>query len=217
MSEKDDFLLKEYSTAIQLIFHIDELRYKLTTLFLSIASIGAAGITILVRQNALQLTKSKIILGVFLFMAGIIGGLIVLILGRLRRHQIEHYRICDKIRNYFFKCDYTLWNIVEKSETTRPKPITGSAPYYWLLIIIMVGSLMLGLSACFFILAYFQKYNIDIVWYQNVTTFGIVFYISAILQRDLYFKKAASKQEPAYNDMNPPFIRPDTFIINSIP
>jgi hypothetical protein len=102
MAEKDDFLFKEYSTAIQLIFHIDDLRYKLTNLLLSIASVGAAGITLLIRQDALGMPESQIILGVFLFMAGIIGGLIVIILGRLRRHQIKHYRIFDKIRNKFF-------------------------------------------------------------------------------------------------------------------
>jgi hypothetical protein len=73
----------------------------------------------------------------------------------------------------------------------------------------MVGSLMLGLSACFSILACFQEPNLKIAPYQNVATFGIVFYIATILQLDLYFKKADSKQEPKYNDMNPPFIQPE--------
>lgn len=219
MNEQDEFLFKEYSTAIQLIFHIDDLRYKLTTLFLSIASIGAAGVAILSRGDNFDAIESKIILGIFLFMAGMIGGLIVIILGRLRRHQIEHYRICDKIRNYFFKCNYILWNIVEKSEITRPKPTRGSAPYYWLLIIIVVGSFMLGLSICFFVLAFSEKLEWNFKWYYNIPIFIFIFWFAFRRQRKLYFRKAETKKEEEYKDTNPPFIQqvPVVPIIENLP
>jgi hypothetical protein len=198
MNKQEQFLIKEYDTATKLIFHIDELRNKLTALFLSIASIGAAGLAVLFKGESGNYVKITILMS--LLTISLVGVLIVMILGRLRSNQIEHIRISDKIREYFIECnDYRLWNIIEKSVKTQPKPKVGSTPYYWVMIIIMVGSLAFALFV-YFCYLYLVGMDSDYVYWLISCVFIFFFWF----QRDQYFELTASRLEPIYSEDNPP-------------
>jgi hypothetical protein len=52
MDSRAQFMIEEYKTAVKLTYHIDELRNKLTTFFLTMTGIGAAGLAILFKGEA---------------------------------------------------------------------------------------------------------------------------------------------------------------------
>lgn len=208
MDQQDKFILSEYDTATKLIFHVDDLRCKLTTLFLSVTGIGAAGLAILFRGDKIG-ADGKIIVALFSLMIGVIGIIIVMILGKIRSHQLEHYRICDKIRLYFIKTNYILWNVVEKSGAKRKDGRRGTVPHFWVLIIIVVSSFELCLSLYFFNSIYF-----DIFKWLNIENAVIIFIIRitlfilfAVIMDALYFHSAKNREEPVYSETSPPWTR----------
>lgn len=114
---KEKFLLEEYKNAAQLTYHIDELRNRLTSFFLTFVGLAVAGVAILLKGEAEEglFAKPEGIVTVFLGIISLIGVAIVCILARLRRVQIEHFCIINNVRQYFLKKDYQLWNVVQLS------------------------------------------------------------------------------------------------------
>ena len=52
LTKQDEFLIKEYESATQLTYHIDNLRNNLTSFYLVFAGAAAAGVAILVKGEA---------------------------------------------------------------------------------------------------------------------------------------------------------------------
>lgn len=88
LSKKDAFLIEEYKAASKLTFHIDELRNKLTSFFLSFAAIIVGLITFFLEDKLDNLEVEKFRWVAFImFFVSFIGFIMVCILGKLRRVQ----------------------------------------------------------------------------------------------------------------------------------
>lgn len=137
----------------KLTYHIDELRNKLTSFFLTFAGAGGVAITIMVRGEQVAFLSGNL-LAAMLFVIAALGITIVAILARLRRAQIEHFRIINNIRAYFLEDNYGLWNVVQLSEKTLPEPNRRSGTYMWTLLITIVICFLASLSAYLAVGAY---------------------------------------------------------------
>ena len=148
---QDQFLMSEYNAAVQLTFSVDELRAKLTSLLLTIDSAAAAAVVLLLQKKPLGLFgQSEAAVSIFIIFIALIGLIIVVVIARLRRVQLENFRIINNIRTYFLQQNYKLWNIVELSEKTLPVPNHGSGTYFWTLTIFLLNSYLIAVA--FFLL-----------------------------------------------------------------
>lgn len=158
LSPPEQFLLEEYRSASHLTYHIDELRNKLTSFFLIFAGLGVGGLTLIVKGEARNLFEPQRLVSGLLIVIGMIGFVVIGILARLRKVQLEHFRIINNVRTHFLKDDKDLWNVVELSAATLPMPDTlspvknrASGSYLWAFIIIFTNSVIL--VCAFYILA----------------------------------------------------------------
>ena len=148
-SPVDEFLLREYESAKELTFHVDDLRAKLTGYFITLFGLAAAGVSLLAgganSTSADRLVKG--ILAVAFLAVGATGFVIVLIVARLRRVQFEHFRIMNNIREHVLGDRVDLWNVVELSHETLPQePIRTSGSYFWVATIGTIGGFALGIG-----------------------------------------------------------------------
>lgn len=148
LTKQDQFLLKEYDAAQQLTFHIDELRNKLTGLYLTFAGVAVAGVAVLIKGEIESTVFDRIegLVATLLLIVALIGWIVVLGLARLRRVQIEYFGIINSIREHFLGQDYELWNRVQVSRQTLPTPNRRSGTYMWLLLVILASSSLMGFS-----------------------------------------------------------------------
>ncbi len=144
----DDFLLKEYDSALRLTYHIDELRAKLTSFYVTFSGIAGAGLIMLLKGEAGNTTGfiPEEVVSVLMCFVGLIGLVIVGIVARLRRAQLEHFRIINNIRTHFLREDIELWNVVELSAFTLPAPNRKSGSYMWVFLIMLIASFFLAFS-----------------------------------------------------------------------
>jgi hypothetical protein len=146
----DDFLLKEYETARDLTFEVDELRNKLSTFYAGFATVAFAGLGLFVKSGP---TTSDVIvqlgwtLPVILVVLGCTGALLIIALAKLRSVQLEHFRIMNNFREYFIEKDVELWNVVELSRTTLPKPGWKSGSFMWVAMVITLSATVCGSAA----------------------------------------------------------------------
>jgi hypothetical protein len=136
-----------------------------------------------------------------LFIVGLIGWIVVLGLARLRRVQIEYFGIINNIREHFLGLDYDLWNRVQVSRRTLPKPNRRSGTYMWLLLVILSSSsLML-----------FAVYLLTVKVYALLTPVygGVVatlaFLIYCIIQDTSYFRWVGTPVQQSYSAERTPF------------
>lgn len=148
LEREEEFLLKEYDTAVQLTFHVDEMRSKFTNLFITLVGVAAAAVSLLLQGSAEnnRLGNYEILLGIFLLLLGLTGTLVITVIAKLRRVQLEHFRITNNIRKQFLGSNYSLWNVVQLSDQTLPSPSRTSGTYYWTLILILINSYVVGLG-----------------------------------------------------------------------
>jgi hypothetical protein len=173
MKDKNDFLIEEYNAAVKLTYHIDELRNKLTSFFLIFAGLSSTMISLFLEGKILNNEIDQFnSLSFILFFISIIGLIIILILGKLRRVQFEHFNIINNIREYFLHemPDYKSITILNKD--TLPVESYTSGSYLWTLIISLTSSLILASSIyfLFFISSSFFSIFIPVVA-------GILFFI----------------------------------------
>jgi hypothetical protein len=114
------FLLKEYDTANEVTFHADTFRDKLSAFFLSFAG-AAVTVVLLVLKGESKVGEPSMIAGSFFIGVSLLGTVILLIHARLRRVQLENFAIICRIRAYFFRNRYELWDIVRLTPETLPK------------------------------------------------------------------------------------------------
>ncbi|MEZ6043627.1 MAG: hypothetical protein R3C20_24275 [Planctomycetaceae bacterium] len=190
------FLIKEYDSAQKLAYHVDDLRAKLTSFFLTMCGIAAAAVLFLMKGDAsvdVALRPAVYVAYLLAAVAGV-GALVVCIVARLRRAQIEHFRITCNIRRIFLGSDVNLWNAVELSDLTVPKPNRLSGSYFWVLIVISV-------SALFGALALPLYFCIGMEWWSDTIgnwLGGIAFWVLLIGLDQLYFAFARPTPRPEY-------------------
>ena len=148
LSKQETYLLQELETARKLTFHIDELRNKLSSFFMTFVGIAGVGLSILIKgeADAKFIFSSQENIAILFTIVAVFGAVIVLILGRLRRAQIEHFHIINNIRAYFLEQDVHLWNVVQLSAKTLPKPNHKSGTYFWTLLIMITSCGLLAFS-----------------------------------------------------------------------
>ncbi len=198
LSAPEKYLFEEYKTAVKLTYHIDNLRNNLTKFFLTFGGVAVGGVTIILRGDGggNLLGGIERVIGILLLIVAITGVLIVGILARLRKSQIEHFRIINNIRKYFLGKDYELWNVVQLSGKTLPKPNRLSGTYMWLLLIIVVNSYILALSIFLVTLRYDS-----ILWPSlNYIVYFAIFIVDIIIQDILYFKLSSTTKNYTYSD-----------------
>lgn len=200
MERQDKFIIEEYKSAVKLTYHIDELRNKLTTFFLTMTGIGAAGLAILIKGEA-KTGIYDFIISILLLVVAIVGFLIVMVLARLRRAQIEHFGIIDNIREYFLNKDYKLWNVIQLSNKTRPVPNRRSGTYIWLLVIIIVNSFVFALSLYIFSARANNCIGVNYRYLVSFASFCLLF----IVQDWIYFELVSPIEKKEYSEDSPPF------------
>jgi hypothetical protein len=196
LSREEQFLIKEFENAATLTFHIDNLRNTLTGFFVTFAGLAAAGLAFLLKGEAsfdLGLPLPVLMAGLLAFL-GVLGLACIKILSKLRGVQLEHFRIMNNVRKYFLRDDDNLWNVVQLSEKTLPKPNRSSGTYYWLVIIMLVTSLLFA-SAAFLI-------SWRLLAGQSLCTCviisGSVFVVFVLLEDLMYISGAAPRAAIVY-------------------
>lgn len=192
LSREDEFLLKEYDTAVKLTFHVDEMRSKFTNLFITIAGAAAAAISILIQDTAKNpaIGNFEVLLGVFLLLLAATGILVISVIAKLRRVQLENFRITNNVRKHFLSENYSLWNVVELSDQTLPSPSRRSGTYFWTMVLILINSYVIALGV------YFLFHDIALA------VIGTILLI--LIQDDLYLRLATPPQVRVYSQESPP-------------
>jgi hypothetical protein len=201
LTPAEQLLLKEYESARELTYQIDELRSRLTTYFVTLAGVAVAGLSLTLKDftSSSQYLRSTLVGLLFLAVAGV-GILTVVILARLRRVQLEHFRIIDNIRAHFLGDDYELWNVVELSAQTLPKPTRRSGTYFWLLMIELVswGSATLGAYVLM------RRAHHVLAGWSAVTLAAVGALVVMLAVDVLYLRLAQAPARPRYGRSNPP-------------
>jgi hypothetical protein len=146
-----EFLLKEYENAAQVTFRADDFRDKLSTFFLSFA--GAAVVLVgLIVQDSIKVEyfgAKELTTGVFLVGVGTIGLLILCVHARLRRVQLEHFAMINRIRLYCVRENVDLWNTIGLSMKTLPKVRLISGSELWALTILLPTAVLFAMAGDF--------------------------------------------------------------------
>jgi hypothetical protein len=202
-SNKEQFLMEEYKTAVQVTYHIDELRNRLTNFFLTFAGLAVAGLATLLRGEAANASfgQPEGVVAILLMLVALIGVVIVCILARLRKVQIEYFRIINSIREHFLQTDYHLWNVVQLSAKTLPRPNRKSGTYFWLLIIMLASSSMLAAAVYIFVVHAFKVVSPE--W--GYVIFSATIIIGMMVEDRLYFSMASPPPPLVYSQAHPPF------------
>jgi hypothetical protein len=204
MDKPETFLLEEYKSAVELTFHIDSLRNKLTSFFISFAGLAVAGLLLLLKKdtNNTPIDNINEFVASLMILVAFIGHLFIIVLAKLRKAQLEHFRIINNIRKYFLNENWHLWNVVQLSEKTLPKPSIYSGTFFWLLILQILN------SAILFIGIFLIWNNIEnLISCQGFLLFIIVLSLSLGTQTLLYLKLAKPPLAKIYSKDNPAFTK----------
>lgn len=187
MNDEQTFLLKEYDSANELTFAVDELRNKISTFYGAFVTITFAGLGLFVKSGDQQQTASQQLgasLPILTFTLGVIGLFVVRALGRMRAAQLEHFRIINNIREYFLKADAALWSAVELSRETLPgRPTRKSGSYMWAAMVIFLSAALLG-CAVFQTLAAWDQFCTAANYVLSIVAFLLAFAIEDRLYLD---------------------------------
>lgn len=202
LSPQEQFLIKEYESASQLTYHIDELRNKLTSFFLTFSGVAIAGIALLLKGEAKEnVFEAYRLVAILLMIIGCLGVCVVAILARLRRAQLEHFRIINNIRKYFLRENTDFWNVVQLSDKTLPMPENlsklknrTSGTYLWLFLILLVTGVIFSASLYLFVVKV-----CSVVGVKTGFALSIVALMGLVTLQDLlYFALASPPPEIRY-------------------
>ena len=197
--DKENFLIKEYDSATKLTYHVDELRSKLTGFFITLGGLAAAAFTYILKSDTAKdgSLNSPMLVNIFILLSSFVGTIVILIVARLRSVQLEHFRIVNNIRDHFLKKDKELWNVVELSAETLPRPNRHSGSYFWLLLILLITSYYFFLASYIFI---FYVLSIPILksWIGYSITI-LVFILTMYFHDKIYIKLARPPDRRIYN------------------
>jgi hypothetical protein len=204
LTKQEEFLIKEYESAIQLTYHIDELRNKLMVFYLTYSGVAFAAMAILFKGEARNTLFEHVeaVVGVLLLIVALTGLVVVQGMARLRRVQIEHFRIIGSVRKFFLEKDLNLWNLIQLSAKTLPKPNRKSGTYMWLLLVMLISSSLFSLSVYLFVVKVYSVF--PTIWGACTALAAFPFFL--VLQDRFYFAWASPAQEQVYTEANPPFV-----------
>lgn len=204
LTKQEEFLIKEYESATQLTYHIDELRNKLMVFYLTYSGVAFAAIAILFKGEAKNTLFEQVeaVVSFLLLIVALTGLVVIQGLARLRRVQIEHFRIISNVRKFFLEKDLKLWNLIQLSAKTLPQPNRKSGTYMWLLLVMLISSSLFSLSVYLFVVKVYSV--LPSMW--GAFTALAAFILFLFLQDRFYFAWASPVQEQVYTDANPPFI-----------
>jgi len=187
-TKKEKYLIEEYNSAVQLTFHIDSLRNKLTSFYMSFAGLAIAGLLFMLEKKSIIIDSnvSSKLIAFLLLIISLMGHIFVCVLAKIRKVQLEHFRIINNIRSYFVKDDINLKNVIQLSSDTLPKVTFTSGTYFWLLIILVLNSVIIAVSIDLFIFQDLSK----ILECAGIWIFIGIFFISFISQNIMYRKYA---------------------------
>jgi hypothetical protein len=203
ITKQEDFLIKEYESAVQLTYHIDELRNKMTIFYLTFTGVAGVGMTILLKGEAADTLSDKAygVMGGLLLLISLIGMVVIQGMARMRRVQIEHFQIISNLRKIFLASDYDLWNAVQLSSKTVPTPNRRSGTYMWLLMVMFISSSLFAISIYLFLVKVFVI--------SAPLSGGFVglaaFILFMILQDHFYLAWAKPLPQNVYSDEKKPF------------
>ena len=135
------FLFEEYRAAKELTFHVDGLRAKVTSYFIALAGLLFSAVDRDDNEGLIRWDVTLTSLGL-----AVLGVLVVLIVARLRRVQLESFRIMNNVREHFLGGDVELWNVVELSRRTLPKPRRWSGSHFWVASVQVVSGVGLAVG-----------------------------------------------------------------------
>jgi hypothetical protein len=169
-----------------------------------VTGIAVAGLSVVLKGEADQRNASlAVVVSALLFVVVAVlgGGLVVAILARLRRAQIEHFRIMNNIREHFLGDDLPAWRVVELSRSTLPTPNRKSGTFMWLLMILVVSALATGLGLYVLMHDVVSGASDELVWTVVVAgSAAVPFGLQA-----LYFALAKVPERPDYGALKSPF------------
>lgn len=202
--KKEAFLIEEYKSAVALTFHIDSLRNKLTSFFISFAGLAITGLLLLLKKDPDNPSISNIngLISLLLILVSCIGHLFICVLAKIRKIQIEHFLIINNIRKYFLGQDMALWNVVQLSEKTLPEPRKDSGTYFWLLILQILNAIIMFLG----IFLLWENIEKLFSWY-GFLIFFVVVGGSIFTQNYLYFKFAKGTTSKVYTEVYSPLTK----------
>lgn len=177
-TNKEEFLLKEYDNASKLTFHNDELISKITIYYLTIAGFSATGLTIISKEvpSSIVLPQLHFLFMALLFVIYLVGLFLSMLISRLRKVQLEHFRIINNIRELYLQQDETLWNVLELSKYTLPTPNRRSGVYFWYFTIALLNSYYLAFFFYSLFTSINTKYEITIVCFLFMFFYNIIFH-----------------------------------------
>ena len=189
--EPDDFLLKEYESAVALTNHVDVVRNSLTSFFLIFAGVAVGALSLLLKEppKTAVLRNQSAYVGVVLLIVALVGCLFIGVLARLRRVQLERYEIVRRIREHFL--DASLLPIIGLTSVTLPREVNSASrsgakratgTYLWLATILLTDSAIATLGAYLLLSAALHGY----AWLVAIPV-GALF---GVLQDVAYFRLA---------------------------
>lgn len=202
LSKPEQFLLKEHESAVTLTNHIDGLRNNLTRFYLTFSGVGAAAVLLLIKGEAKSSTfgDTESLMGFVALFVSLVGMMVARGLGRLRKVQLESFRIINNIRAYFIGAsDYKLWNVVQLSSKTLPSATVWSGTYMWLFMVASISSALFYI-ALFLFLSTFVHGCLAIRW--SAPLGGVLIFM--LLQNLIYFRAARVDSEIQYSAENSP-------------
>ncbi|HET6949870.1 MAG TPA: hypothetical protein VFI47_05830 [Acidimicrobiales bacterium] len=154
MESEDALLVAEYSACAQVANHIDDVRNVLTSFFLTLNG-GVLVVLSLVVRDEVQTdafgSPGALLAGVVLA-AGVLGVIFTATVARLRRVQVERYRVANAILDHVLS--EGVRPVVPFTNDTLPAETGGhglarrtTGSYLWSLAIMLPTALLAGLFA----------------------------------------------------------------------
>ena len=156
LDRKEQFLFEEYRSHDEHARHVDGVHNHLVSFFLTFAGLVSVGLSLLLKESGITgVGKPQGFVGILFLLVATIGVFVVCVVARLRKRQLEDFRIINKIRTHFLGVeqeDLQWWNVVEFSERTLPDPKSiKSGTFFRVMTIMLSSSAILGLSLYFLV------------------------------------------------------------------
>jgi hypothetical protein len=206
MTVQEQYLLKEYDSAVTLTNNLDELRNKFTSFYLVFTGTAVAAISFMLQgQLKVQVfgEVEYIVAYVMLFVA-LCGTFVIRGIARLRKVQLEHFGIINNIRDYFLQDNCELKTVVQLSSMTLPRPSLTSGSYMWVLLVMFTSSSLAGGGI---LLLLNKGILVNLPWVpsstewtgaENASVAAFSFVIVLLVQNWLYFRVAQPPEQRDY-------------------
>jgi hypothetical protein len=152
MATGTDLLVVEYERCSEYCNHVDDVRNILTSFFLTVCAGTVVGLTRYAsgELKTAAVVDPQILMAVVCIGVAVIGALFTASLARLRRIQLQRYRIMNAVLDHLLSSDER--TLVPHSNATLVGGTAAavrsrtSGTYFWTLIVIVPSATMAGLA-----------------------------------------------------------------------